>query len=153
MKKKDYDLQVGAQNDDVTKVEKALKSGADPNQQGGWTFATACRNGNLKIVKLFIDKGVDISGTALGYASETGSLEVIKLLLDNGAEITDPHGILIRTMSFVKNEDIRDKVLKLLVPKVNPEFIINKLPELTKYVIDPKYSHITMASKFGMFDD
>ncbi len=43
-------------------------------------------------------------------------------------------------------------VVKYLIPKMDPQYVINKLPGFTKY-LGPEYSHIGLADKFGVFDE
>jgi ankyrin repeat protein len=53
-------------------------------------FNDACKTGNIKTVKRFLNKGINIhadSECALKWACYYGKLEVVKLLLENGADI------------------------------------------------------------------
>ncbi len=46
-------------NGDVSKVKSLLARGADPNHPWYYPLRTACRNGNLKIVKALVEAGAD----------------------------------------------------------------------------------------------
>lgn len=46
-------------------------------------FANACRRGNIQMVQLLLDRGLDTT-YALSYAAASGNLELVNLLLDHG---------------------------------------------------------------------
>ncbi|KAK4252624.1 hypothetical protein QN277_014371 [Acacia crassicarpa] len=76
---------------------RSLRSGADTDDRG-WTPLHVCaRKGDLKLVKKFIDEGMDVNVIAWGpkskgvtplhLAAEGGHLEVMDVLLERGADI------------------------------------------------------------------
>ena len=54
-------------------------------------FMKAARKGNAKILKLFLEAGMDVNiidnGTALTYAVYVDNIDSVKFLLDNGADV------------------------------------------------------------------
>ncbi|KAM0522461.1 hypothetical protein ACHAPE_002051 [Trichoderma viride] len=82
----------------VNFVERLLDLGADINAPGscyGTALQSACRNGDIRLVKMLLNKGADINVTdrldqdALQYAlsASRDKLDIIKLLLSNGANV------------------------------------------------------------------
>ena len=79
------------------RVKRILNEGADVNGRGGnrnyTALMLASKYGELKIVKLLLEKGADINAkdnrgyTPLSEASIYGQLEVAKLLLEKGANV------------------------------------------------------------------
>ena len=91
------ELNQAATNGDITKIERLLDAGADPNARNEWG-ATALHggatiNGHIDIIKALLDAGTDpntrnISGyTALHITAADGQPAAINALLDAGAYI------------------------------------------------------------------
>ena len=82
---------------DILKVRELIANPQFSHFEGMRAFVEAAEEGELEIVKLFIDAGVDVNqevplirDTALTQASAGGYLEVVKLLLDAGAKPEHP---------------------------------------------------------------
>lgn len=71
--------------------------------RGMTAFMYACQNGNIQIINLFLEKGIDVNegsnglnigNKALLIASWEGKINVVKLLLEKGSDINqiDSHG-------------------------------------------------------------
>jgi ankyrin repeat protein len=85
-------------NKDVSEIEKALKSGIDPNTHctdGQTPLHIAVLKNRLEIATLLLNHGANVNAidnknySPLHFAVMTGNLEIIKLLLDHKAEFKD----------------------------------------------------------------
>lgn len=78
-------------------ARQLLDAGADVNIDDGNPFLNACRDGNLRMVNLFIDAGAElhvqqgVSGYALQEAARWGHVDVCKLLVAHGVDV-NAHG-------------------------------------------------------------
>ncbi|KIA75763.1 hypothetical protein HK57_00443 [Aspergillus ustus] len=74
-------------------LRSAMVSTSDKDGDGVYLFHRAVKNGNLEIVKAFLEHGVKVdmtdkfSSTALHFAAETQNVDIIRLLLDYGASL------------------------------------------------------------------
>ncbi len=72
---------------DVSKVKSLLARGADPNHPEYYPLRTACRNGNLEIVKALVEAGADTGrrddngNSPVHYAAWNGHKEVLVYLI------------------------------------------------------------------------
>lgn len=72
-----------------------IDHGADPNHVNGSGDSVLCwavSSGNLRLVRLLLDKGAEVNlvspnGTALLTAVRAGNLEMVKLLVRRGADM------------------------------------------------------------------
>jgi len=100
-------------------VSHLLDTGADINTRSKTTDYTplhyACSKGDTKIVRLLIDRGVDVnacdkySTTPLILAIENNNLEIVRLLLEHGADVNPYYKdsrIPLITASIYGNLDI-----------------------------------------------
>ncbi|RDW64333.1 uncharacterized protein DSM5745_09744 [Aspergillus mulundensis] len=107
-------------------VQKALKAGATPTV---YDAASAACNGHDHLLKLFIERGVDlnapmhyrgnladpysISSTLLANAANSGHQSTVRLLLESGAKIETPPGsddeppALIQAVYWRRHEVVR----------------------------------------------
>jgi uncharacterized protein len=82
---------------DVSKVKLLVDRGAKVNARSkdgrGAIHIAARQHGTVDIVRLLLDKGVDVNdkdalgGTPLMLAAEAGDLDTVKLLVDRGADV------------------------------------------------------------------
>lgn len=71
-----------------------------------YIFVRLCEDGKLDLIKLFLNKRVDIhhqDDISLYYAVERGHTDVVKLLIDNGANVNQKERDLLYT-TIVNNE-------------------------------------------------
>ncbi len=111
----------------------------------------ACFNGDFKTVKCLVEKGADINydkDYCIKYTSLRGHLDIVKYLVEKGANI---HSDNDKSLDWADRNTHYD-VAKYLVSKMDPQYVIDKLPKFIKY-LDPKYSHTQLVGKFGAFDD
>lgn len=98
--------------DDINIVEKLLDSGAVPD---GRHLTGASQNGNLPMVKMFVDAGVDINSDndrPLSYASEKNHISVVRYLLNKGADPNMDDGAALRKAAFFGHLQIAKMLLK-----------------------------------------
>ena len=106
------------------KVKKAIKDGADVSQclMGQSALLSACRGGNLKVVKHILKVGgegllhssMPNGVTPLFAACQDGHLPIIKFLAKNGARLTAPEGTFASPF-FISTQNGHKKVAKWLV--------------------------------------
>ncbi len=152
------------------------------NQLINDSFKSACRNDHLNVVKYLVEKGADIhvnNEIALRNAIYYGNIDVIKFLVENGANIhilnnqplvdscSDGYLVVVKYLiekgaNIHSNDDepLRRAsndghldVVKYLISNMDPQYVMDKLPQFTKYITDPKYSHIGLSNKFGVFEE
>ena len=88
-------LEIACTNNAYSCFEYLLSNGASPHEiyepDSKTILHVACDVGNLKFVKLLVEKGADINATTakymtpLHYACRSGSLEIVSYLISNGA--------------------------------------------------------------------
>lgn len=125
-KKNNEALILSAKCNDIMKVKKILKKGADINtvdDLGRTALMWAANNGYLKMAELLINKGSNLNSkddfegfTALTLASRRGFFEIVKLLIDNNADknILDNRGCTALEWAEANNNF---EIAKLLKPK------------------------------------
>ena len=116
-------LLVAASHDKLDIVELSLKLGADPLAICGLTKMSAlhfaCRENNLKMVKLLIEASVPVNGaddrgkTPLHKAVCCGDLNIVYFLLEKGANVNqaDHDGI---TPLDLASEEKRFDLIRIL---------------------------------------
>lgn len=75
----------------------------------GQQFATSAGAGDMSVVKLFLDAGMDVNsggGAAIGLAAGRGQIEMVKFLLSKGAKPTSNSLQFARTRGHKEIEDI-----------------------------------------------
>lgn len=94
-------LMIAADRGHVEVFETLLDAGADPYLEAitgahdvfDDALAMACRSGSVEIVRVWIERGLDIGGDKchlndpLGQAAFGGSIEIVRLLLEAGADV------------------------------------------------------------------
>ncbi|WP_307474973.1 ankyrin repeat domain-containing protein [Cytobacillus purgationiresistens] len=93
----DQEIILSAENGDVEKVKKLIKTGANidaTDESGRTAVLAAAQNNRVDTVKLLIQEGVDInirndnSDNVLLYAGAEGQLDIVKLAIEAGADTT-----------------------------------------------------------------
>ena len=75
----------------------------------GQQFATSAGAGDMSVVKLFLDAGMDVNaggGAALGLAAGRGQIEMVKFLLSKGAKPTSNSLQFARTRGYKEIADM-----------------------------------------------
>lgn len=85
-------------------------------------FSDALTTGKIKIVKKYLDKGVDVNDkyfawTAIQIAANKGQLAVVKMLVDKGADMNYKHPITKMTAFQLAAYDGYPEVVKYLASK------------------------------------
>ncbi|GBM63996.1 Ankyrin-3 [Araneus ventricosus] len=98
---------------------EALLNGADTNSKIQALQTAACK-GNLAIVELLFDSGMDIklllASAALRLAAEEGQTDIVKFLLDRGADINAQNGNA-DTALHLSSSKVRKEVVQLLIER------------------------------------
>jgi ankyrin repeat protein len=130
----------------------------------------ASADGDLDLVKFFIDRGANIhyaNDYALVYASSNGHLEVVKYLIGKGADIHARNDYALRLASLNgklevvkyligKGADIPEE---MNIPKEVQEIAIKNDVKNIKNIknlrsdLKEKYKHLLTGSKFGLFGE
>ncbi len=115
-------------------------------------LCNTCLYGHLNIVKELVLQGADIHSLnelPLRNACIGNHLDIVKYLVEYGADIYAYDDEALKQTNTFRHLD----VVKYLVSLYDPQYIVDKLPEFTQYITDPKYSHIVLSDRFGLFDE
>ncbi len=130
-------------------VKYYVENGANIHFRDDYPLKEACSRGHLDIVKYLIENGANIHGVkdeVLKYAVHYGQLETVKYLVETFCSS-------VKTKTIYEAPDGGHyHVVKYLVHKLDPQYIITELPEFIEY-LDHKYSHVKLTNKFGLFDE
>jgi ankyrin repeat protein len=115
-----------AEDGNLTAAQAAIANGADVNTRliGTTALMVASYQGHTDIVKLLLEKGVDVNSkatenniTALFPASQNGHTEVVKLLLGKGADVNAKATSDGATALWMASQNGHTEVVKLLLER------------------------------------
>ena len=96
-------LKIAIRNEEIKKFRNYLQKidieilNNKKDDYGNTIFHIACKKGNLEMIKLLIEKGIDLNtqndsgNTSLHYACNKGNLEIVKLLIKKKVNIHIPN--------------------------------------------------------------
>ncbi len=124
--------QVPAENERES-AETSRSAFFEPSKEELEEMYSALWNGNIEIVKKFINKGIDINGcifrtTPLNTAIKGGHIDLVKYLIENGADINKadksgdqtPLGSAVKKLASTKedeNRELFESIIRYLVDK------------------------------------
>jgi ankyrin repeat protein len=94
---------------DLKAVKKYIEEGIDVTSEDDKAIILASKNGHLEVVRLLIKNGADCNYAIL-LASENGHVEIVRLLIENGADCNTWNNKVIRWAS----EDGHLEIVELL---------------------------------------
>ena len=114
-----YPLICAIENHDITKVENLLAQGAEPKAKGPNGMNAlhhACFEGDIRLVKFFLDKGMDINEPSAYYFSPTplllalddDKLQLVEFLIKSGADVDQQDGETGNTITHYLLDDSED---------------------------------------------
>lgn len=127
-KKKFQRLKEAALKTDLQALKELQASGFNINEDNYIVLEWACRKGNLPIVKLCVELGINIKAkeNALIYACMDGHFPIIEYLIDSGASPRAFHDAILR---YSANQGYFE-ISKYLISKgCDPHSILNPHPE------------------------
>ncbi|HYD33507.1 MAG TPA: ankyrin repeat domain-containing protein [Methylophilaceae bacterium] len=124
-------------------------------------FTDALRNGNLKVVKQYLDNGSatanekSFAWSALQMAADKGHLEIVKLLVEKGAELDYAHPVNKMTALHMAAYSGHDEVVKYLLSKgANPNKKMSRGVSILRAVKDQGHtSTVAILEAAGAKDD
>jgi ankyrin repeat protein len=105
-------------------------------------YTDAVNNGKVKIVKKYLDQGVNVNEryfawTPLQMAAVKGQLEVAKMLVEKGAELDYKHPVTKMTALHMAAEEGHEEVVKYLLSKgANPNVKLKANVSLMRLIKD-----------------
>ncbi len=136
----DDKLVQASKKNDLNAIKAVLDNGADIDCYDGRPVISAAYNGHLEIVKYMVERGADVhvhNDEALQWAVENNEVKVAKYLIEKGCKVSN----------------LDETNIKKLISKLDPQYVIKNIPQYSKYIVDPNYSHAALGGKFGAFDE
>lgn len=137
-------LRKAVYQDNSASVAKLLRSNSDLHDASP-LLAVASGKGNVEIVTLFVNAGVDVNGgkeTPLMAASRGGKLEIVRLLIEKGAAV-DKQADAIGIQSVHVETDEKGTVARLRLQRLEGQgntplslAILNKHPSVARYLLE-----------------
>eukprot|EP01127_Copromyxa_protea_P010677 TRINITY_DN2616_c0_g1_i2.p1 TRINITY_DN2616_c0_g1~~TRINITY_DN2616_c0_g1_i2.p1 ORF type:complete len:183 (-),score=47.50 TRINITY_DN2616_c0_g1_i2:59-607(-) len=112
---------------------------------------SACREGNVELVKKCLSSGVNPNATAYGiaalhFAAKEGQTEIIQLLIDAGAKVNALDGIFWSSLDHAIEYRKYEAIKVLLKNGANQMIMRHDIPKQCNDAIPPGWKKVTTQS-------